>query len=135
MLFQQNWKRKMRKRPIAGFVAVFILLGLSSVFVNNICNGHIHQQENGTIVFHAHPYHKSSQKEPVKTHHHTRVELFFYYLITWLFEHSVSIFLVWLFVFADTFFRHCLFLKGSLNPFIFIPSVRAPPIRGTEKSI
>jgi len=119
----------MRKRAFKGTISLLILLSLSIIFINVVTNGHIHRIADGTILFHAHPYQKSSQQEPVKNHHHTRFELFFYDLIKHLLEFGLFNLIVWLLIFAAEFFKVVLLLNAPSKKFIFIPLVRAPPAK------
>ncbi|MGD2034277.1 MAG: hypothetical protein PVF73_04420 [Bacteroidales bacterium] len=45
--------------------------------VNKSFYTHSHLLENGNIITHAHPYNRSSDDHPFKSHHHSRSELFF----------------------------------------------------------
>lgn len=44
------------------------------LFVNNTIFMHTHKMADGTLVTHAHPYNKSNDTEPIKSHNHTKVE-------------------------------------------------------------
>jgi len=120
---------KMRKRAFKGTISTLILLSLIFILINVICNGHIHRIADGRIIFHAHPYQKNSQQEPVKSHPHTRFELYIYDLITHLLEFGLFNLIVWLLIFAAAFFRAVLFLNAPSKKFILIPLVRAPPAK------
>lgn len=39
---------------------------------------HIHKLNDGTIVEHAHPYDRSTDSQPYKSHHHSTAELLFF---------------------------------------------------------
>jgi len=39
---------------------------------------HSHKLENGSIVTHSHPYNRSNDTEPYKSHHHTNAEFLFF---------------------------------------------------------
>ncbi len=39
---------------------------------------HTHRLNDGTIIEHAHPYNKSTDSKPYKSHHHTKAELLFF---------------------------------------------------------
>ncbi|MBN2213607.1 MAG: hypothetical protein JW723_05130 [Bacteroidales bacterium] len=45
---------------------------------NKIIFTHSHILANGQVISHAHPYDKSSDSEPFKSHHHTQSELLFF---------------------------------------------------------
>lgn len=51
-------------------VALFTFL-IGFVIVNDVSNMHVHRLENGKMVIHAHPFNKSQDNEPVKSHHHS----------------------------------------------------------------
>jgi len=39
---------------------------------------HVHKLEDGTIIVHAHPYDKSNDSKPYKSHHHSNAEFLFF---------------------------------------------------------
>ncbi len=39
---------------------------------------HSHKLENGSVVTHSHPYNKSNDTEPFKSHHHSTAEFLFF---------------------------------------------------------
>ncbi len=51
------------------------IIGLLTI--NNVLFLHSHQFDNGKIVTHAHPYNKSNDSAPIKSHHHSKTELIF----------------------------------------------------------
>lgn len=58
---------------------VFLLVGLMSILVvNKALFTHMHRLADGTVVIHAHPYNKTADKKPFKTHNHTQKELQFF---------------------------------------------------------
>ncbi len=53
-----------------------ILIGLILFFIiNKILYTHSHILSNGTVITHAHPYDKSADNSPFKSHQHGSVEL------------------------------------------------------------
>lgn len=70
------------KRPfkniIVKTIAVFLVISMVLMIANKIVFIHSHVLENGEIIFHAHPFDKTNDREPYKSHHHTRAELFFF---------------------------------------------------------
>lgn len=46
-----------------------------SITVNKVLFFHSHIDSYGRIVYHAHPYNKSGDQAPYKTHHHNNTEL------------------------------------------------------------
>lgn len=57
----------------------FLMIGMLAMLVaNKAVFLHVHQLNDGTYVAHAHPYDKSADSEPVKTHHHSNAEFIFF---------------------------------------------------------
>ncbi len=55
-----------------------LLVAVITVISNKIFNTHIHQLSNGSWVYHAHPYNKTDDSKPIKSHTHTANELTFF---------------------------------------------------------
>jgi hypothetical protein len=56
----------------------FVMIGVAGLLiVNKALFIHTHQLSNGTIIVHAHPFDKSTDKDPIKEHQHTNDGLFF----------------------------------------------------------
>lgn len=51
---------------------------------------HTHKLADGMVVTHSHPYDKSNDSEPYKSHHHTETELLFFQNLEILFFISFS---------------------------------------------
>ena len=49
-----------------------------SLIANKAVFSHAHRLNDGTVVKHSHPYDKSNDSEPYKSHHHTNTELLFF---------------------------------------------------------
>ena len=67
---------------------LIVLLLISSfvlVFINNAVFYHSHKLANGEVVSHAHPYNKTTDSQPFKSHHHSKTELLFLQNIQLLF--------------------------------------------------
>ena len=45
---------------------------------NNAFFIHAHKLNNGKVIEHAHPYNKTSDSKPYKSHHHSNTEYFFF---------------------------------------------------------
>ena len=71
----------MVRRATAMFMAVIMLL----LIINKALFIHTHILEDGTVIVHAHPYNKSEDSKPVKTHHHSNYALLFFHNINLLF--------------------------------------------------
>lgn len=53
-------------------VVMLAMIANSSIYI------HSHKLENGTIVTHSHPYDKSEDNGPFKSHQHSKAEFLFY---------------------------------------------------------
>lgn len=51
---------------------------MGMLIVNKAFFLHVHKLNDGTIVAHSHPYDKSNDSKPYKSHHHTNAELLFF---------------------------------------------------------
>lgn len=50
---------------------------MGTMISNRMLFIHSHKLADGTVVTHAHPYNKSDDSSPFKSHNHTRAELLF----------------------------------------------------------
>jgi len=67
-------------------IVPFILLGMMGLLIaNKSAYIHTHKLADGSLVTHAHPYDKSNDTDPNKTHHHSKTELLFLHNIEILF--------------------------------------------------
>jgi hypothetical protein len=64
------------------WIACLLIVSLSSVFYNNLINGHYHIQADGTKIYHAHPYSEGSKD----THSHSNLQYLFLQSIFELFS-------------------------------------------------
>ena len=64
---------KFRKYNI--FLIALIFLLLLWINYNTFYNTHYHISDNGCIIFHAHPFHKSTNTKNLPNHTHTKNEL------------------------------------------------------------
>lgn len=127
---------RIRNKIFGCVVSIVTLLSVISLVVNTICNGHIHKIANGSIIFHAHSYHKNHQNDvPIKRHQHSRIEFLYFYIITNLLEDGLVIFFLWIFIFVVKLFRFVLFLNVPSNKFILARQIRAPPLKYTKNNI
>jgi hypothetical protein len=73
----------MRRSQVKIVCAFLILLALVSVHYNVAVNGHFHTTENGSIVFHAHPFESTNKTATSKPGHtHTNHSLLNYEILT-----------------------------------------------------
>lgn len=105
----------------------FLFIGIIGLLiVNKAIFIHSHKTENGTIITHCHPYNKSNDTKPFKSHGHTNSEFI-------LFE-NLKFFLPFL-ILQFVFLLHA-FIAISTSQYIFkpariwkqIPQNRAPPV-------
>ncbi len=90
-------KKKNRKKLLRAAALLLITMYVVQVF-NNSFYLHTHELAPGKVVTHAHPYNKSSDTEPVKSHNHTwdqiitleNMELLFPVLFLFLFLLSID---------------------------------------------
>jgi hypothetical protein len=56
-----------------------LMIGVMGMFIaNKAIFLHVHKLNDGTIVAHAHPFDKSNDSKPYKSHHHSNAELLFF---------------------------------------------------------
>lgn len=58
-------------------ISILWILALFINIFNSSVNLHSHKLDDGTIVTHAHPYNKTGDTLPFKSHKHTKLELLF----------------------------------------------------------
>ncbi len=103
------------------------MMGIMALMVaNKAFFLHSHQMANGTVIAHAHPYDKSNDPAPQKSHRHTQTELIFIDNLKLLFS-----FLVLFLAYSCS----PLTIKHSVDlPFLYLPACicihkgRAPPL-------
>jgi len=82
---------------IIKYIAVLAAMGIVVTTVNKIVFSHSHILASGEVISHAHPYDKTNDSEPFKSHHHTQAELFF-------FQH-IEIFFPFVFLSLNLFYK------------------------------
>ncbi len=56
-------------------ITAILLIGIVGLLIiNKAVFFHSHSQNNGTIVSHSHPFNKSEDAKPLKSHKHTSIE-------------------------------------------------------------
>ena len=107
---------------------LFFAFFLSSY--NAFFNGHYHTDENGHVIFHAHPYASGeNSSSPVKKHSHTKTQFVIYEILTnLLFSLFITLF-IFLFFLPQINKRKIKSVK-IFSPFDLFSSVhlRAPPV-------
>lgn len=114
-------------KNIATKCVIFLMIGIVGMFIaNQALFVHAHKMADGTIVQHAHPYHKSESGQPFQTHQHTKAEIFFLQNLQILF-----VFTLFTLALIGTPKQVISFALPSLfRPLIFVSlnKGRAPPI-------
>jgi hypothetical protein len=65
-------------KNIVSRVFAFLLIGAVFIFViSRTANLHIHKLADGTVIVHSHPYDKTTDDSPYKSHHHNDKEFSF----------------------------------------------------------
>ncbi len=99
---------------------------MSLLILNKAVFMHAHIMADGTIVAHAHPYDKSDDSKPFKTHHHTTAGLLFFQNLTILF---FAAFLIY--IFSDFYRKTLLSVNNTVSYISFLftrYNKRAPPV-------
>ena len=118
-------RKQLQKYLIHAFVIVQITL-VCMITLNNALFIHRHILPNGDVITHAHPYKKSGDTAPFKTHTHTTAEFF---LLSGLNNLVFSIAAVFAVLLTFQIVKYNL----QRNPHIIVPfhsfsSGRAPPV-------
>jgi uncharacterized membrane protein YwaF len=66
------------KNRIVKTIAVVLVASMVLVIADKIVFTHSHILADGRVISHSHPYDKTNDSEPFKSHHHTQAELFFF---------------------------------------------------------
>jgi len=86
---------------------------------------HTHKLENGTVVTHAHPYNKTDDSKPFKSHHHSSTELLFFNNVELLF---FALILVLILIKLPPVIRNINFTILNYSPtLIHLHKGRSPP--------
>lgn len=73
----------------------YLMIGIMGfIITNKAVFLHMHKMANGSVIVHAHPFNKSSDSNPYKTHHHTKAGYLFFQnaglvLLTLLFTYKI----------------------------------------------
>ncbi len=114
------------KNKIQKLVARILVFSVGLLIVNNVVFLHSHKLSNGKVIVHAHPYNKSQDSAPFKTHNHTSKELFHIASIHLLFVTATFLILciqitnykrVYLYQTPFIDFKYFFRLKGREPPF------------------
>ena len=97
-----------------------------SLIANKVIFSHAHRLNNGTVIKHSHPYDKSNDSKPYKSHHHTNAELLFFQNLEILFP---IVFLAFaLFALVKKAKRSSNIITRHTLSCIILHNGRAPPV-------
>jgi len=65
------------KKITIQYTGIVLLASILVLIANNSIYYHSHKLQNGTVIAHAHPFNKTQDSAPFKTHKHSPVQLFF----------------------------------------------------------
>jgi len=107
-------------------IATLMLLITGMLILNKAIYLHSHRMDTGVVITHSHPYNKSNDTQPYKSHFHSEAELVFLEN-TKLFYPVLILYL--LFIFPVTVIKYI--ESKSINPEIIrmgCADYRAPPV-------
>jgi hypothetical protein len=104
-------------------ITMIVVVGIHSL--NSFFYTHRHLLDDGTVITHAHPFNKSTDTDPFKTHTHTAAELtFLATLIYFLPAVILSVLGVSLIIIT----RYLVLFRQPICQYsLLAPSLRAPP--------
>ena len=73
------------------FISYAMIAVMGLLVTNKAIYSHSHLLADGKVYTHAHPYNKTNDSKPFKTHHHSRAEFLFYENLDILFLFSFLI--------------------------------------------
>ncbi len=113
-------------RNIAIKSITLLMIGIMGMFIaDKAIFLHVHKSNDGTIIEHAHPYDKSNDSKPYKSHHHTNAELLFFQNLNILF---LIVFLTFaLFAFVKKAKYSFYIIPRHAQTCIILNKGRAPP--------
>ena len=96
------------------------------LIVNKAIFTHTHRLNDGTVIVHSHPFNKSDDSKPYKSHHHSKAEILFFQNLEILFLFVFMAFALLNLVKKAkySFYR---IASYNLNP-IILHKGRAPPV-------
>ncbi len=104
-----------------------LMIGVMGMFiVNKAIFLHLHKLNDGTVIVHAHPFDKSNDSKPYKSHHHSNAEFLFFQNIEILFLVAFLTFALLTIVKKEKF--SSFIIKRQALSCIILHKGRAPPI-------
>ena len=105
----------------------YLMISIMGMFIaNKAIFVHSHKMVAGTIISHSHPYDRSDDSEPYKSHKHTKVEILFFKNLEIL---LLTVFLICLFIRNTKKIIRSAYILTNYTPACIIPHQgRAPPV-------
>jgi hypothetical protein len=118
---------KVLVKNIASKIIPLLMVGIMALLISNkILYIHSHKLGDGSVITHSHPFNKTQDPAPFKSHHHTKGEFLFFENLYVLF------FVLFLIVPFLLVFKEMLFFIKNVKLWtksIFSPQLgRAPPL-------
>ena len=89
--------RVLNRHSILNFISYFMIFAVGFLLLNKAVYSHTHKLEDGTTIQHAHPFKKSTDNQPFKSHTHNESDLLiiqqlnnFFFTIAFLFALIIS---------------------------------------------
>lgn len=118
--------RKAVKNITMQFIIYMMIGTIVMLIANKAIFIHVHKLADGTIIIHAHPYNKSNDTKPYKSHHHSDIELLFFQNMEILF---LMTFIAFALLSLAKQVKHIFHLAITYGPTcINLNKGRAPPI-------
>ncbi len=117
---------KMPQNKIIQKSIAILLIGIMSLMIlDEAFFLHSHKLSDGTIIIHAHPYNKSKDSQPFKTHHHSDTVFYFYHVVSILFSASLPVLGI---IISFKKIKHFIVdQQSNSSNFTFHKNNRAPP--------
>jgi len=107
-------------------VAIMLICLMSLMILDKAFFLHTHKLSDGTIIVHAHPYNKSEDSKPFKTHHHSDSIFHFYHIVNLLYP---AVILTFSSILSFKKTKHLLVqIKKISCSVIFSKKGRSPPV-------
>ncbi|MCD6178561.1 MAG: hypothetical protein J7K39_01535 [Bacteroidales bacterium] len=107
-------------------IIYFMIVIMGMLIENTAVFLHVHKLDDGTIIQHAHPYNKTNDSGPYKSHHHTNTAFLFFQNLGLLF--LVAFLTYALIVFVKPVKYLYRIIPKNISAYIITYKGRAPPV-------
>lgn len=107
-------------------IPIFLVAVISCMVINNAVFMHSHILADGSVVVHAHPYNKTNDSQPFKSHKHSKVAIVLYQQLHHFLAVFFAAFLIIMTISRFLFNQTC-FLSIPKH-FVGLKQGRAPPV-------